>query len=157
MQQSTLKSLRLLAPDLLVGKLPYPIPVYCQHAVSILKILDDGEWHTAAKIAEELGIGKKCVRDILRTCKEHWGLDTANPRGWMLAKKDLDQQLENFKPKTIFGGYGVNDFSKELNELASVIGKAKTPDSVLEGILKILAKKTTEELFEILEELEKQS
>jgi biotin operon repressor len=87
-QKTTLDNLRSLAPDLLVGKLPYPIPAYAQHAISILKILDDGEWHTAAEIAEELGIGKKYVRDILRTCKEPWGLAVSNPHGWMLVKPD---------------------------------------------------------------------
>lgn len=86
MRESTIEQLRSLAPDLLVGKLPYPIPAAAQHAISILKILDDGEWHTAAEIAEELGIGKKYVRDILRTCKEPWGLAVSNPYGWMLVK-----------------------------------------------------------------------
>ncbi|MBD2364504.1 hypothetical protein H6G36_25580 [Anabaena minutissima FACHB-250] len=49
----------------------------------------------------------------------------------------------------------MNDFSKELNDLAYIVGKAKTPDAAaLEEILKILANKTTEELFQILESIE---
>ncbi|MBD2364502.1 hypothetical protein H6G36_25570 [Anabaena minutissima FACHB-250] len=88
MQKSTIDNLQQLAPDILVGKLPYPSPAYAQHAISILRILDDGEWHTAGEIAAELGIGKKYVRDILRTCKDPWGLAVSNPKGWMLVKEN---------------------------------------------------------------------
>jgi hypothetical protein len=49
----------------------------------------------------------------------------------------------------------VNDFTEELNKLANVVGKAKTPDAAaLKDILKILANKTTEQLFQILESIE---
>lgn len=89
MQKSTIEKLKKLAPDLLLGKLPYPIPATVQQAISILKILEDGKWHTAAEIAEELGIGKKYVRDILRTCKEPWALEMSNPQGWKLNKRGV--------------------------------------------------------------------
>lgn len=87
MQKSTIDSLRSLAPDLIRGKLPYPIPAHCQHALAILEILRDGEWHTARQIGEKLGIGKKYAGDILRVCREPWKLKVSNPKGWMLVKK----------------------------------------------------------------------
>lgn len=86
MNETTINNLRSIAPQLLTGKSPYPAPSYAQHALSILKILDDGEWHTAGEIAEQIGIGKKYVRDILRACKDDWGLAFSNPQGWMLVK-----------------------------------------------------------------------
>lgn len=93
MNKSTLDNLKKLAPDLLVGKLPYPIPAYAQHAISILNILNDGKWRTAQEIANELGIGKKYAADILRTCKDAWELTSSNPQGWILQNRNNNEQL----------------------------------------------------------------
>ncbi|MBN3948424.1 MAG: hypothetical protein HWQ38_18995 [Nostoc sp. NMS7] len=79
--------LQLLAPDLLLGRIPNPCPVSAQRAIAILKILEDGEWHTAGAIASQLGVKPKYVADILRTCKDAWKLASHTRNGWMLPQK----------------------------------------------------------------------
>jgi hypothetical protein len=88
MRDTSTNKLALLAPDLLQGKIPNPCPVSAQRAIAILKILQDGEWHTAREISLATGIGAKYARDILRTCQNAWGLASHQRNGWMLVGKD---------------------------------------------------------------------
>jgi DNA-binding IscR family transcriptional regulator len=87
MRDSTTVQLSALAPNLLLGEYPDPCPISAQRAIAILEILQDGEWHTTKAIAARLGIKRKYVADILRACKEAWGLASSRGNGWMLLKK----------------------------------------------------------------------
>ena len=88
MRDTTAVKLQLLAPDLLRGKIPNPCPISAQRALAILRILQDGEWHTAKEISLATGIGAKYACDILRTCQNAWGLASHQRNGWMLIKKN---------------------------------------------------------------------
>ena len=87
MRDTSASKLQLLAPDLLLGKIPNPCPVSAQRAIAILQILQDGEWHTSKAIALELELTPKYVADILRTCKDAWELASSTRNGWMLPQK----------------------------------------------------------------------
>lgn len=87
MRDTSANKLALLAPGLLQGKIPNPCPVSAQRAIAILKILQDGQWHTSEDIAEQLGMSSKYVGDILRSCKESWELASSTRNGWMLPQK----------------------------------------------------------------------
>lgn len=87
MLDTTSDNLTLLAPALLKGDVPVPCPVIAQRAIAILKILKDGEWHTSTAIAKRVHIKPKYASDILRACKEPWGLASHTRNGWMLPQK----------------------------------------------------------------------
>jgi hypothetical protein len=87
MRDTSANKLQLLAPDLLQGKIPNPCPISAQRAITILQILQDGEWHTSTAIAIELELTPKYVADILRTCKDAWELASHTRNGWMLPQK----------------------------------------------------------------------
>jgi hypothetical protein len=87
MRDSTFVQLRAIAPSLLHSK-PNPCPVVVQRAIAILEILEDGKWHTASAIASQIGVKPKYVCDILRACKDGWGLASSTRRGWMLVKTE---------------------------------------------------------------------
>ena len=82
-----------------MGKLPYPIPAIAQHTISVLKILSDGNWHTSGAIAQELGIGKKYVRDILKACKKPWGLVSSRKNGWKIISFEESNYFKDNRPK----------------------------------------------------------
>jgi hypothetical protein len=84
MRDTSADKLQLLAPDLLLGKIPNPCPVSAQRAIAILEILQDGKWHTSTVIAVKLELTPKYVADILRTCKDAWKLTSHTRNGWML-------------------------------------------------------------------------
>jgi transcription initiation factor IIE alpha subunit len=89
MQQSTINHLKLVAANLLQGKVSTPTSVVEQRAFAILKILNDGEWHTATEIADQLELKPKYIRDILRTVQDDWNLQciSSKHKGWRLPKK----------------------------------------------------------------------
>lgn len=85
MQLSTAENLRAVAPQILSGQYTADTP-FCpevvKRAIAILEILKDGNWHTAAAISNQLGIGSKYTRDILRVCAEAWGLEAHRRNGF---------------------------------------------------------------------------
>ena len=86
MQPSTVQFLKSIAPNLLRGEVSNSSPLVQQRAIAILEILKDYEWHTSKAIADQLGISRRYVQDILRAVQPSWGLisSTSYKQGWRL-------------------------------------------------------------------------
>lgn len=87
MRDTAALKLQQIAPSLLEKKAK-STSASGQKAIAIRKILKDGKWHTSKDIAAKLNISRKYASDILRACKEPWGLASSRRHGWMMVKKD---------------------------------------------------------------------
>jgi prophage antirepressor-like protein len=68
-----------LLPDLLS-----PMTVMNLRALQLQTALQDGEWHLATDIAKMLGLNAEYVRQILRSHKDDWGLESRRMKGYRL-------------------------------------------------------------------------
>jgi len=88
MKDTTAIALSTIARDLMLGIAPKPCTVIAQRAIAILKVLEDGEWHTANEIAEATEIGSKYARDLCRICQPEWGLLSHRRKGWQMLSQE---------------------------------------------------------------------
>ena len=68
-----------LLPDLLS-----PMTIMNLRALQLRTVLQDGEWHLATDIAKMLGLNAEYVRQILRSHKASWGLESRRMKGYRL-------------------------------------------------------------------------
>jgi prophage antirepressor-like protein len=68
-----------LPPDFLS-----PMTIMHLRALQLRTVLQDGEWHLATDIAKMLGLNAEYVRQILRSHKASWGLESRRMKGYRL-------------------------------------------------------------------------
>lgn len=105
MDKNTTAKLKEMASQLIKGEAPSPCPIVGQRAIAILKVMADGKWHTTTQIAQQLGIGKKYVSDILRAVQHECGLISQKGgkeggRGWKLLSADDCNRTTTLRNKT---------------------------------------------------------
>ncbi len=83
MSVSNAEKRRALLPDLLS-----PMTIMHLRALQLKTVLQDGEWHLATDIAKMLGLNAEYVRQILRSHKVSWGLESRRMKGYRLAPSE---------------------------------------------------------------------
>lgn len=84
MQQTTVQNLRAVASQILAGQYTKETP-FCpevvKRAIDVLEVLKDGDWHTAAQVGADLGLGKRYVHQVIQACSEAWGIERSGRKG----------------------------------------------------------------------------
>jgi prophage antirepressor-like protein len=75
-------------PGVLLPELLSPMTVMNLRALQLKTVLQDGEWHLATDIAKMLGLNAEYVRQILRSHKADWGLESRRMKGYRLAPSE---------------------------------------------------------------------
>jgi prophage antirepressor-like protein len=75
-------------PEILLPDLLGPMTIMNLRALQLKTVLQDGEWHLATDIAKMLGLNAEYVRQILRSHKAAWGLESRRMKGYRLAPSE---------------------------------------------------------------------
>jgi prophage antirepressor-like protein len=75
-------------PGVLLPDLLSPMTIMNLRALQLQTVLQDGEWHLATDIAKMLGLNAEYVRQILRSHKAAWGLESRRMKGYRLAPSE---------------------------------------------------------------------
>jgi prophage antirepressor-like protein len=75
-------------PGVLLPDLLSPITIMNLRALQLRTVLQDGEWHLATDIAKMLGLNAEYVRQILRSHKAAWRLESRRMKGYRLAPSE---------------------------------------------------------------------
>ena len=68
------------------------LPATWGTALSILKVLQAGEWHTSSEIAGLIDKSPSHVKAILQEVRNSWALDTSNYKGYRLPKNTIPRK-----------------------------------------------------------------